>query len=279
MMSMQKGFRPVIRAGFWLLAVALLQGCGEVVRAPVYEEGKMVARPGPPLKYESYLVTPSETLYSIAWKTNLDYRTLAAWNGLSEPYRLRPGQRLRLTAPHDYVEVPSSDTAMASSSTRPYIAPGKENTKASLTQKMGQLQQQASTTSTGGTASRDGLRWRWPTTGQVVRQFSASNRTRKGIQIGGREGQPVLAASGGQVVYRGTGLIGYGNLVIVKHNNTYLSAYGNNRKILVKEGQRVSAGQPIAEMGRDGGGKAMLHFEIRRKGQPVNPSQYLPRRS
>ncbi len=291
MIRTTNGFGPLIKLGIWLWALLLLQGCGETIRAPVYEEGKMVARSGPPLKYSDYVVKPSDTLYSIAWKTNLDYRTLAAWNGLREPYSLHLGQRLLLVPPEGYVETASYEDASTSAPIetrrdRVRTASSRDNTRSSLTHKMGQLQQRTANgvrdedvqprDSRVSVGSVGGTHWRWPTSGRIVRRFSDSDRTRKGIQIGGQEGQAVVAAKAGKVVYRGAGLIGYGNLVIVKHDNTYLSAYGNNRKILVKEGQRVSAGQHIAEMGRDSSGKALLHFEIRQKGQPVNPADILP---
>jgi lipoprotein NlpD len=118
-------------------------------------------------------------------------------------------------------------------------------------------------------------RWRWPARGKVVTSFSASGR--KGIDIEGRFGQTVMAAAGGRVVYSGSGLIGYGQLIIVKHNKRYLSAYAHNNKLLVKEGDAVKGGQRIAEMGRSGPNRALLHFEIRRDGKPIDPLRYLPK--
>lgn len=127
------------------------------------------------------------------------------------------------------------------------------------------------------TRERDGLRWRWPAVGNVVGRFVEGDPTQQGIDIGGRLGHIVLAAADGDVVYSGNGLLGYGELVIVQHNPGYLSAYGHNQKRLVVEGNKVKAGQPIAEMGRRGG-IDMLHFEIRRNGKPVDPLGYLPNR-
>src|SRR5690606_29496112 len=120
--------------------------------------------------------------------------------------------------------------------------------------------------------------WRWPTEGQVASRFAAGDPTRQGIDIVGRSGQPVRAAADGVVVYSGSGLVGYGELVIVKHDEQWLSAYGHNRTRLVNEGARVKAGQQIAEMGSTGAARDMLHFEIRYNGKPVDPLQYLPRR-
>jgi lipoprotein NlpD len=128
------------------------------------------------------------------------------------------------------------------------------------------------------TAQVGGLRWRWPTQGEVIDRFSAGDITRQGIDIAGSSGQAVVAAADGEVVYSGSGLRGYGELVIVKHSPQFLSAYGHNRTRLVNEGERVQAGQPIAELGRTGADRDKLHFEIRRDGRPVDPLQYLPRR-
>jgi lipoprotein NlpD len=120
--------------------------------------------------------------------------------------------------------------------------------------------------------------WIWPTNGAVIGRFSSNGSLNKGIDIAGELGQPVLAASDGSVVYAGSGLRGYGELVIIKHSDTYVSAYGHNRRLLVQEGQKVKAGQNIAEMGSTGTDRVKLHFEVRRQGKPVDPLQYLPRR-
>ena len=122
------------------------------------------------------------------------------------------------------------------------------------------------------------LSWQWPTQGSVTLRFAAADPARKGIKIAGALGQPIRAAERGSVVYSGSGLIGYGQLIIIKHNDNYLSAYGNNRKLLVKEGDQVTKGQRIADMGRANGGQSVLHFEIRREGEPVNPLSLLPRK-
>ncbi len=129
--------------------------------------------------------------------------------------------------------------------------------------------------------SSRGLRgggWAWPASGTLIGRFASNGSLNKGIDIAGQLGQPVLAASGGTVVYAGSGLRGYGELVIIKHNETYVSAYGHNRRLLVREGQQVKVGQSIAEMGSTGTDRVKLHFEIRRQGKPVDPLQYLPRR-
>jgi lipoprotein NlpD len=121
------------------------------------------------------------------------------------------------------------------------------------------------------------VHWRWPAQGQVVRHFSPKNGS-KGIDIAGRSGQAVNAAAGGRVVYSGSGLRGYGKLIIIKHNNSHLSAYAHNERLLVKEGDTVNGGQRIASMGRAGDRQVKLHFQVRRNGKPVDPLRYLPKR-
>jgi len=132
--------------------------------------------------------------------------------------------------------------------------------------------------STASTSNVSGIAWRWPSSGPKLNSFVAGDQVRQGIDIGGRVGDPVLAAADGTVVYSGNGLLGYGELIIIKHNSTFLSAYGYNRKRLVQEGETVKAGQTVAEMGSNGANRDMLHFEIRKNGKPVDPINYLPRR-
>jgi lipoprotein NlpD len=193
-----------------------------------------------------HTVRQGETLYSIAFRYGLDQRQLAAWNGLGSGRLIYPGQRLKLTGPA------VSSSGQASRSTKKAPAPRAPTIPVSD--------------------------WRWPTSGQVIAGFNSSQKTQSGIQLGGQRGQSVQAASAGQVVYAGSGLKSYGQLVIIKHNATFLSAYGYNEALLVKEGDSVQRGQQIARMGQGPGRRSMLHFEIRRNGQPVNPLSYLPKR-
>jgi lipoprotein NlpD len=130
----------------------------------------------------------------------------------------------------------------------------------------------------GAVNGAGGLVWRWPGKGPLIGSFVAGDQTRQGIDIGGTAGDPVLAAADGEVVYSGNGLLGYGELIIVKHNASFLSAYGHNRKRLVQEGERIKAGQQIAEMGSSASARDEVHFEIRKNGKPVNPIDYLPAR-
>jgi len=192
-----------------------------------------------------HTVRSGETLYSIAHSYGLDYRQLAKWNGLGDGSVIRDGQRLRLK--------PSGSAANGSSA-------DSNSSRAS------------------NTPAAPAPAWFWPTAGNVYLRFGASQKTESGIRITGSNGQPVRSAAAGEVVYAGSGLASYGNLLIIKHNETWLSAYGFNSVLLVREGQSVTSGQNIARMGLDSSGRPVLHFEIRRNGQPVDPMRYLPAR-
>jgi lipoprotein NlpD len=198
-------------------------------------------------------VQSGETLYSIAFQYGIDQRDLAAWNQLGGGALIYPGQKIRL-----------SGSAAASRQVR-----AKEPSGGSRS---------SSGTTPAAKPAQSPVNWQWPTDGPVVAGYGTSSKTQSGIHIGGRIGQDIRAAAGGQIVYAGGGLTGYGQLVIVKHNADYLSAYGHNDFLLVAEGERVKAGQQIARMGTGPGQRPLLHFEIRRDGQPVNPAKYLPRR-
>ncbi|MGX5220311.1 MULTISPECIES: peptidoglycan DD-metalloendopeptidase family protein [Pseudomonas] len=213
-----------------------------------------------------YLVRRGDTLYSIAFRFGWDWKELAARNGIPAPYLLRVGQPIRFDG-----KKPSSVVAKSSSSTRTVRPTTSSSTAKPVVKKppvTAKPVQSVSGTSSG---------WTWPTKGLVIGRFSSNGSLNKGIDIAGDLGQPVLAASDGSVVYAGSGLRGYGELVIIKHSSTYVSAYGHNRRLLVKEGQKVKAGQAIAEMGSTGTDRVKLHFEIRRQGKPVDPLQFLPR--
>jgi len=184
---------------------------------------------------------------------------LALWNGIEPPYTIYPGQRLRL--------YPSEAGKNAIASTPP------PRTSTTTTQPP-----QPSTQPPVQTPARSPFNWRWPTDGQIITRFDQSEATRQGVDISGSSGQPVRASVGGLVVYSGSGLVGYGELVIIKHDEQWLSVYGHNRTRLVSEGTQVSAGDQIAEMGRTGAARDMLHFEIRYNGRPVDPLRYLPAR-
>ena len=273
-------------------AAAVLTGCSYGGIAPVESVTRTpTARAVPAAKPGAYVVRRGDTLYSIAWRYGFDYRQLAAWNGVREPYTIYPGQKLRLTRPPGTAPRPSpgrspsvAEGAAPSSPASAGGAPKRASTPASTANT-------ASTGAGGDTASSSRslknsgevaaksenvpvARWHWPAKGTVVTTFPRSGG--KGIDIAGTLGQPIVAAADGYVVYSGSGLIGYGQLIIVKHNKRYLSAYAHNHKLLVKEGDTVTGGQRIAEMGRSGSNRALLHFEIRRDGKPIDPTRYLP---
>lgn len=198
-----------------------------------------------------YVIKSGDTLYSIAFRHQLDFRELAVWNDIGPDYLIRPGEVLRLTPP------PVSGSGSSSSiQTRPIEQRTPETAPADKP-----FQPPASYT------------WQWPTAGVVVKTFGAG---RKGLDIAGDLGQPVRAAAAGKVVYSGSALKGYGELIIIKHDDLYLSAYGYNRRRLVNEGALVAGGQPIAELGLGPEQKPILHFEVREKGKPVNPEKLLP---
>jgi lipoprotein NlpD len=222
----------------------------------------------PPVYFGTHKVESGDTLYSIAWRYGRDFKELASANKIKSPYVLKVGQKIHLElTPEAYSKRALSENKSSRSSenvTKRKSESGSVN---------------KSTNNKKFNNSKD-INWGWPHVGLILAKYSAGSRGRnvnKGIDIGGNEGDAVKAAAAGEVVYAGNGLLGYGNLIIVNHNKSYLSAYGHNRTILVKEGQQVSKGQKIAEMGR-AGSKAMLHFEIRKDGQPVNPQHYLPSR-
>jgi len=237
--------------------VLALVACG---KSQVYREagagrtsssaGRSAGKPG-----QTVTVQRGDSLYKLGRIHGVSALDIAFWNGIEPPYTIYPGQRLKLY-PADATK------AAGTAATRPAPArPAKPPAKPAV---------QA--------PERSPFNWRWPTEGQVVARFSADEVTRQGVDIGGRSGQPVRASADGLVVYSGSGLVGYGELVIIKHDEQWLSAYGHNRARLVSEGARVKAGEQIAEMGRTGAARDMLHFEIRYNGRPVDPLRYLPAR-
>jgi lipoprotein NlpD len=201
-----------------------------------------------------YRVQPGDTLYSIAWAYGLDYHSLAKNNHLASPYVIQPGGVLSLR------DAPKEDHSVAR---RPARRPVTTKTKQTTKKRTVFVHQ------------KGGIHWQWPAQGKVLHGFSM-HATRRGIDIGAKAGAPVKSAAKGVVVYSGSGLRGYGRLVIVKHSASYLSAYAYNKHLLVKEGQHVKAGQVIANMGSiKVGGPGVLHFQIRYHGKPVNPLRYL----
>lgn len=252
-----------LAAGALVATALLVSACGgPPVRAPVGDlstgGGRVNVAPPPQSGY--YTVRSGDTLYSIAWQYGDDYHDLARWNGIAAPYTIYVGQRLRLRSPS---RARRSPTRTASHSRSGRSEASRRSSRPSAQHRL---------TSAGP------LHWQWPTNGPVIQGYYPDQIGKKGITLGGRMGQPVRAAAAGRVVYSGSGLVGYGRLIIVKHDKDYLSAYANNSKLLVREGERVRGGQVIARMGSSGTNRVALHFEIRRDGKPVNPLRYLPKR-
>ncbi len=210
---------------------------------------------------QTHVVKSGETVYSIAFQYGIDQRELIGWNRLSPNGLIFAGQKLRLTAPDGYVAQRSS--APTAQRRPPARSSGSGSSRS------GSSPSRPSTTS---------VKWRWPTQGSVIAGFGATAKTQSGVHIGGKRGQSIVAAARGEVVYAGSGLPGYGQLLIIKHTSDYLSAYGHNQTLLVGEGDKVQSGQVIARMGEGPGQRPLLHFEIRRGGQPANPLGYLPKR-
>lgn len=281
---MFKGAIPgVAGCGRWvpllivLLATLLSAGCASSGNAPVVDRHH---RGQPPVRQKavrpvtrgSYVVRPKDTLYSIAFRFGRDWKELAASNGIAAPYTIRPGQVIQLSKK---TARPAASPRPVVTTSRPAIQPAP---RPATTNKPAARRTPSTAAPATPKAPAPGGSWLWPADGTVISRFSSSTTLNKGIDIAGQLGQPVRATAKGVVVYAGSDLRGYGELIIIKHNDTFISAYGHNRRLLVNEGQQVSAGQQIAEMGSTGTDRVKLHFEIRRQGNPVDPLQYLPGR-
>ncbi|MFB4390949.1 MULTISPECIES: peptidoglycan DD-metalloendopeptidase family protein [unclassified Pseudomonas] len=274
-------------SGFKLLAIALAMGTLLVGCSSTGSSGARVVdrnNTAPPKRAAvtsgQYVVKPGDTLFSIAFRYGWDYKELAARNNIPAPYTIRPGQPIRFSsgAAGSTTVVSSSPSSSSRTTvtrrpvttTAPPAGSGNSAPPPPASPPPVGAQVPAAERSAGG--------WTWPANGVLIGKFASNGSLNKGIDIAGDLGQPVFAASDGAVVYAGSGLRGYGELVIIKHSDTYVSAYGHNRRLMVREGQQVKAGQTIAEMGSTGTDRVKLHFEIRRQGKPVDPLQFLPRR-
>ena len=268
-----------------LVLGALLSGCaspppGGVQVVDRNQRGASAAQQRPTVTSGQYVVRRGDTLYSIAFRFGWDWKALAARNGITAPYLIRVGQVIRFDG-----QRATPPSTVARTAPAPIPAPAVKQPTVAVPAPSPQVRSAPSTPPRVVSAStpvqpvqRSATGWAWPSNGAVIGRFSSNGSLNKGIDIAGELGQPVLAASDGSVVYAGGGLRGYGELLIIKQSDTYVSAYGHNRRLLVREGQRVKAGQTIAEMGSTGTDRVKLHFEIRRQGKPVDPLQYLPRR-
>ncbi len=287
-----------------VLALALVS-CGTGELAPIEDRGTMsgaatdsaatdtVGKPLPGAenlgKPGYYAVRPGDTIMRIGLEVGQNWRDIARWNNLKNPDIIEVGQVLRVIPP-----LPGSASAnacpcpapSASSSTSTPAEPATTAASAATTAATAAAALNPSTTASAAASTQaslpakvsgdDDMSWIWPVQGQVLTGFDETKN--KGIDIAGKLGDAVLAAADGRVVYAGAGLRGYGNLIILKHNNTYLTAYAHNRTLLVKEDQSVQKGQKIAEIGSSDTDRVKLHFEIRRQGKPVDPIRYLPPR-
>jgi len=291
-----------------LLFAMFLSACSRS-NAPIYDRSGHGGRSGSSASRISrpafYKVKRGDTLYAIAWRFGMEFRDLAGWNSIGRPYTIFPGEKLRLYPPKRPLastqtkpSVQKSNTR--SSSSRPVASKPSVSKSPTVavkpsskpTNSRSNTPKPATTVATKPTKPKptkpkptptpnkatSGTTWAWPAKGGILSTYSSSDASRKGIDIAGKAGQEVLAAADGEVVYSGVGLIGYGELIIIKHSQRYLSAYGHNRKRLVNEGERVKRGQRIAEMGQSGSNRIKLHFEIRDNGVPIDPMRFLPKR-
>ncbi|BAO81261.1 membrane protein related to metalloendopeptidase [Serpentinimonas raichei] len=283
------------------LSAVLLLGCAAPPqqRAPVAERSPVPATraavaPLPPGAENAgqpgfYTVRPGDTLIRIGLETGQSWRDIAAWNGITNPDRIEVGQVLRVVPPETALAarpvVAAPAPSAAGTTAAPVATPSVQGraltdpappAAAPEPARAAPGVAAAAPAPAPAAATADTISLIWPAAGPVIEAFDESRN--KGIGIGGRAGDPVLAAAAGRVVYAGAGLRGYGNLVIIKHNNTFLTAYAHNQSLLVREDQVVRQGQRIAEMGSSDADRVKLHFEVRRQGRPVDPATFLPRR-
>ncbi len=296
--------RSVSLAG--VMVTVLMVGCGSRVinHAPVEDRGTSVGKsapavsapvdaqgqPGKPLpglenagKPGYYTVKPGDTLIKIGLDTGQNWKDIARWSGLDNANQVEVGQVLRIIPP--VAIAPPAGVAVAkpvttttvNAATVPSAVPASGPKPAvSAPAAVAVLPPTPAPVAPAAVAPQDEINWIWPTNGVVLAGFDEVKN--KGLDLGGKAGDPVVAAADGRVVYVGAGLRGYGNLIILKHNNTYLTAYAHNQTLLVKEDQSVRQGQKIAEMGNSDSDRVKLHFEVRRQGKPVDPAKHLPPR-
>lgn len=221
-----------------------------------------------------YTVKPGDTLIRIGLDSGQNWRDISRWNNIDNPNLIEAGQVLRVAPPS------SEPAARAVASSQPPVstalAPQESASRAASSASNPPVQPAAAPQPAQASGGDEEIAWVWPVPGVPIMGFDEVKN--KGIDIAGRAGEPVLASADGRVVYAGAGLRGYGNLIILKHNNTYLTAYAHNQTLLVKEDQAVRRGQKIAKMGNSDADRVKLHFEIRRQGKPVDPIKYLPPR-
>ena len=240
----------------------------QIVRESTSQKQSVTSKP------DVHIIKKGDTLYSIAWNYGYDYRDVAQWNGINPPYVIYAGQSLKLQAPTDIKTKPLEQGPIVRKTVTDNKAietVAKPDTGFKVTKSKNKItdDSQIKAALPGGD-----IRWAWPVKGKLV--MLNTPKSEKGIDIEGNLGQRINAAAIGDVVYSGSGLLGYGKLIIIKHNDTFLSAYAHNSKLLVKEGDRVNQGQQIAHMGQTTDGRTLLHFEIRKNGNPIDPLRHLP---
>ena len=219
-----------------------------------------------------YTVKPGDTLIRIGLDTGQNFRDIVRWNNLENPNLIEVGQVLRIVPPtSDNPLVVTRPVTSGTAATTTAAAPVRPASAASAASAPAPA---AAAVTPPPAATEDDIAWIWPAQGKLIAGFDEVKN--KGYDIDGKAGDAIIAAGDGRVVYAGAGLRGYGNLIILKHNNTYLTAYAHNQTLLVKEDQSVKKGQKIAEMGNSDADRVKLHFEIRRQGKPVDPAKYLP---
>lgn len=298
-----------------VMLLPIIAGCASHAPAPVEERGGAPAATKPAAPVQAAAATDSrigyhsvkkgDTLYSIALDNGQDYKDVAAWNNLENPNRIMIGQQLRVTPPDNGAPVAVAKPVSSGGpiEVKQSATPASSNTDTLKREprggKLAYSEEALARARQGEAAARpvdtrpepkpveaqpvdkpvvagDEVEWMWPASGKLITPFAEGSS--KGIDIAGKGGDPVLAAAGGVVSYAGAGLRGYGNLVVLRHNGTYLSVYAHNSKILVKEKQTVAKGQKIAEIGSTDSDSPRLHFEIRRQGKPADPQKFLPAR-
>ena len=267
----------------WLISVCFLVACASrPVNAPVGDRSERPLR-----NPDTHRVRHGDTLYSVAFLYGYSVEELAAWNRLRAPHTLYKGQQLRLTPPSPK-SVPQKAKSKVSKPKRkslPSSQPKPHYSTKAVSKKPSQVPRSvvptvktSSNRQQVATSSSSAVKWSWPAPGRVIRGYDSKSAGKKGVNIAGKTGESVRAAAAGKVVYSGSGLSGYGRLIIIKHNKDFLSAYAHNRKLIAQEGQWVEKGEPIAQMGSSGTDRTQLHFEIRKQGRPVDPLRYLPKR-
>lgn len=291
-----------------IVAVAVLAACGSkpINKAPVEDRGVVINAPAQtdartqavkqPPGFENagkpgyYMIKPGDTLIRIGLESGQSYKDIARWNALDNPNKIEVGQVVRVVPPVEAAAVvvgkpapapvvtatPLPATTQAAAPAKAASAPAVAAAPAKAASAPAAAPAPVAPAVAAAPANEDDVGFVWPATGSVVGGFDESKN--KGIDIGGKEGDAVLAAADGKVVYAGSSLRGYGNLIILKHNNTYLTAYAHNKALLVKEDQTVKKSQKIAEMGNSDADRVKLHFEVRKQGKPVDPAKYLPGR-